>query len=65
MAPTKVVYVGNLKYECTEKELEEKFSEYGDVRGVRIPRTGETGVARGLVHTLFSVSYPAPAAGKR
>ena len=57
VAPTKVVYVGNLKYECTEKDLEEKFSEFGDVRGVKIPRTGETGVARGYVIMLLFLAF--------
>jgi len=45
--PSKVIYVGNLKYEVTEKDLEEKFREFGEIRGVRVPRTSETGIARG------------------
>ena len=47
VAPTRVLYIGNLKYECTEQELQEKFSEFGTVRGIRVPRTGQDGVTRG------------------
>ena len=50
--PTKVIYVGNLKYETTEQELEERFSEFGEVIGVRIPRSSDQGVARGCVRIV-------------
>jgi hypothetical protein len=47
LPPTKVIYVGNLKYEVTAKDLEEKFQEFGEIRGIRIPRTNDTGIPRG------------------
>jgi RNA recognition motif-containing protein len=53
--PTKVIYVGNLKYETTEQELEERFSEFGEVKGVRIPRSSDQGVARGCVSYHISL----------
>ncbi|KAF8242410.1 RNA-binding domain-containing protein [Wilcoxina mikolae CBS 423.85] len=53
VAPTRVVYVGNLKYEVTEKDLHDKFSEFGSIRGVRIPRTSQDGVARGFGYIEF------------
>ncbi len=30
------LYVGNLRYSATEQELEELFSQYGEVKSVRI-----------------------------
>ena len=33
---TNKLYVGNLTYSVTEKQLEELFSQYGDVKSVRI-----------------------------
>lgn len=30
------LYVGNLKYSATERELEELFAPYGEVKSVRI-----------------------------
>ncbi|ADN35927.1 RNP-1 like RNA-binding protein [Methanolacinia petrolearia DSM 11571] len=33
---TSKLYVGNLTYSVTEKQLEELFSQYGDVKSVRI-----------------------------
>jgi RNA recognition motif-containing protein len=47
LPPTKVIYVGNLKYEVTVQDLEEKFQEFGEIRGIRIPRTNDTGIPRG------------------
>lgn len=33
---TSRLYVGNLTYSVTEKQLEELFSQYGDVKSVKI-----------------------------
>ena len=33
---TNKLYVGNLTYSVTEKQLEDLFSQYGDVKSVRI-----------------------------
>ena len=33
---TSKLYVGNLTYSVNEKQLEELFSQYGDVKSVRI-----------------------------
>jgi len=42
------IYVGNLDYGTTERELEEFFSEFGSVRRVRIPTDIYTGWGRGF-----------------
>lgn len=52
--PTKVLYVGNLKYEITEEEIKEQFSKFGAIRGVKLPRDLETGQARGFAYVEFS-----------
>jgi RNA recognition motif-containing protein len=52
--PTKVIYVGNLKYEVTEDELREKFSPYGRIIGIRIPRSSDAGVARGFAYIEYA-----------
>ncbi|HIK09027.1 MAG TPA: RNA-binding protein [Oscillatoriaceae cyanobacterium M33_DOE_052] len=42
------IYVGNLSYEVTEKDLNEVFTEYGSVKRVYIPVDRETGRTRGF-----------------
>jgi RNA polymerase sigma factor (sigma-70 family) len=42
------VYIGNLNYEITERDLREVFSEYGTVKRVSIPTDRETGRKRGF-----------------
>lgn len=42
------IYVGNLSYNVTETDLEQVFSEYGEVRRVHLPTDKETGRPRGF-----------------
>ena len=42
------IYVGNLNYNLTEEELNEVFSEYGEVVSVKIVMDRETGRAKGF-----------------
>ncbi len=42
------VYIGNLSYEITQKDLTDVFSEYGTVRRVTLPIDRETGRMRGF-----------------
>ncbi|MGQ8335433.1 RNA recognition motif domain-containing protein [Sunxiuqinia sp. A32] len=42
------IYVGNLDYNLTEAELNEVFSEYGEVVSVKIVKDRETGRAKGF-----------------
>jgi cold-inducible RNA-binding protein len=65
------LYVGNLPYQTTEQDLEELFSQVGQVDSVRVMRDQATGRARGFafvemateadaekaVNTLHAQSY--------
>ncbi|MBE9144687.1 RNA recognition motif domain-containing protein [Planktothrix mougeotii] len=42
------IYVGNLAYEVTSKDLEQVFQEYGKVRRATVPQDRETGKSRGF-----------------
>ncbi|WP_421656119.1 RNA recognition motif domain-containing protein [Leptothermofonsia sp. ETS-13] len=42
------IYVGNLSYEVTQKDLEQVFGEYGTVSRVQLPTDRETGRMRGF-----------------
>ncbi|GAB4304103.1 MAG: RNA-binding protein [Marinilabiliales bacterium] len=42
------IYVGNLDYNLKENQLEEIFSEYGEVSSVKIIRDRDTGRAKGF-----------------
>jgi RNA recognition motif-containing protein len=42
------IYVGNLSYEVTEKDLRGVFAEYGTVSRVQLPTDRETGRPRGF-----------------
>ena len=42
------IYVGNLPYEARESEVEELFSEHGEVISVALPTDRETGRSRGF-----------------
>ncbi len=45
---TTKLYVGNLSYETTEEELQELFSQAGNVASVALPTDRETGRPRGF-----------------
>ena len=42
------IYVGNMAYATTERELEDLFAEFGTVSGVRIITDQYTGRAKGF-----------------
>ena len=42
------IYVGNLDYNLQENELEQLFSEYGEVSSVKIIKDKYTGKAKGF-----------------
>lgn len=42
------IYVGNLNYEINQEDLNEVFSEYGNVKRVHLPTDRETGRKRGF-----------------
>jgi cold-inducible RNA-binding protein len=42
------IYVGNLSFDATESELEEAFSQFGEVKSVKIVSDRETGRSRGF-----------------
>jgi cold-inducible RNA-binding protein len=42
------IYVGNLSYDTTDRELETAFSAYGTVSSARIATDRDTGRARGF-----------------
>ncbi|MEB3882200.1 RNA-binding protein [Lyngbya sp. CCY1209] len=42
------IYVGNLSYEVGEQDINEAFSEYGEVRRVHLPTDRDTGRVRGF-----------------
>ncbi len=42
------IYVGNLSFDATEADIEQAFSQYGDVKSVNIIKDRETGRSRGF-----------------
>jgi RNA recognition motif-containing protein len=42
------IYVGNLSFDATEADVEQAFSEYGEVNSVKIIKDRETGRSRGF-----------------
>lgn len=42
------IYVGNLSFDTTESDVEQAFSEYGDVKTVNIVKDRDTGRSRGF-----------------
>lgn len=49
----RVLYIGNLSNDVTEKDLKELFVGFGSVRAVRIPKDFYTGGARGFAFVEF------------
>ena len=45
---SKSIYVGNLPWSATEEQVQELFSEYGNVLSVKLVSDRDTGRARGF-----------------
>ena len=45
---SKSIYVGNLPWSATEEQVQDLFSEYGNVLSVKLVSDRETGRARGF-----------------
>lgn len=50
----KKLYVGNLDYSVTEKQLEEYFTPYGEIISVNVIKDRYTGEPRGYAFVEFS-----------
>ncbi|MCD6181889.1 MAG: RNA-binding protein [Candidatus Cloacimonetes bacterium] len=44
----KKLYIGNISWQASEEDLQELFSQYGQVESVRIITDRETGKSRGF-----------------
>ncbi|HKX28198.1 MAG TPA: RNA-binding protein [Blastocatellia bacterium] len=56
------LYVGNLSFQTTQQELEELFSQMGQVESVNIVTDRDTGQPRGFAFVEMSTSEEAQAA---
>lgn len=52
--PSSVIFVGNLSFDATEDTLWEKFSEFGDIKSIRMPTDRETGRVKGFAYVEFA-----------
>lgn len=53
-APSSVLFVGNLSFDATEDAVWETFSEYGEVKNVRLPTDRESGRPKGFGYVEFT-----------
>ena len=58
------IYVGNLSYEVTEKDLEETFGEFGEIESVKIIKDNYTGRSKGFGFVEMSDNAEAQSAIK-
>lgn len=56
------IYVGNLPYHVGENELQDHFSKYGNVQGIRIVRNFRTGRSKGYAFVTYGDSKQASVA---
>lgn len=56
------IYVGNLSYSSSEDDLNQEFSQYGNVRDVKIIMDRETGRSKGFGFITFEEDQAAQAA---
>lgn len=61
-APRSNVFVGNLSWDATRKDLADLFSEYGTLTSVRLMVDRETGRSRGFAFVNFENTECASAA---
>ncbi len=48
------IYVGNISFKATEEDIRDVFSEYGEVKSVKLPVDRETGRMRGFAFVELS-----------
>ena len=58
------IYVGNLNYDLQESELQQVFSEYGEVESVKIIKDRDTGRGKGFGFIIMPNDEEADAAIK-
>jgi len=51
--PSETVFVGNLAWAASERDLEDTFSSCGSIQAVRIPQDRETGRQKGFGYVTF------------
>jgi RNA recognition motif-containing protein len=56
------IYVGNLKYEVREQDLQEMFAEFGDVSKVKIVKDRDTDRSKGFGFVTMDDTTEATAA---
>ncbi|MEI7942446.1 MAG: RNA-binding protein [Candidatus Riflemargulisbacteria bacterium] len=56
------IYVGNLKYEVREQDLQEMFAEFGDVSKVKIVKDRDTDRSKGFGFVTMDDTAEATAA---
>ena len=56
------LYVGNLNYQTTEEELEELFSQYGEIKEIILIKDRETGRPKGFGFITFETEEAMQAA---
>ena len=57
------IYVGNLPFSATERDVTELFATCGDVQSVALPTDRETGRPRGFGFVEIGTVTPRPQAG--
>ncbi len=58
------IYVGNLKYEVKESDLQNLFSEYGEVNNVKVVKDRESNRSKGFGFVTMNDTEEAEAAIK-
>ena len=58
----KLLYVGNLSFQTTEQDLEELFSQAGNVESARVMRHSNTGDSKGFGFVQMSNDQEAASA---
>jgi len=53
-AANEQIYIGNLPYRANERDLRKRFSQYGQIRDVRIVKDRSTGRSKGYAFITFS-----------
>ncbi len=56
------IYVGNLKYEVSENDLQELFAEHGDVARVKVIKDRDTDTSKGFAFVTMDNDAEANAA---